>query len=369
MRSNRLRMQILSLSRFNPHHIRIKMDMVPRPESGLFSVVDKLLANAEKTPALQTVSLRFSGSAHKELRRDGPCVVELLTGLFSACVERGVCGRVCDPDICPLHGHLRQWESVVTTTHTPQACQDEKVEELLRHGGVPPSLRPRVWAYLTHSASKRIDGLYADMEKQTSRLLLSDTNRDVANFARRHTELSSSMLTKILKAFLAFSKAPYTPNLVSIAGLILLQTPNPEDAFWTFTSLMTTHLSAFQSRIEEHATLVAKHLETKDPELATKLFIDLAILPVSLFRPWFANVFVGTLPDEHLLHVWDWLLYQGPEFLLRTAVAILTLDDVKTALLEADSQAAAMTIVLDLPASLLPKEAEVFVGKVFTVKW
>lgn len=79
-------------------------------------------------------------------------------------------------------------------------------------------------------------------------------------------------------------------GLTVVAGRLLLQSPE-EDAFWTFVSMMDSHLRPYFSpsrmQLEIDATLLGKAIEANEPALAKKLFNDLDIPPISLCRPWY----------------------------------------------------------------------------------
>ena len=78
-------------------------------------------------------------------------------------------------------------------------------------------------------------------------------------------------------------------GLSLIAAQLLLQSPE-EDAFWTFISLMDSHLRPYFSKssvqLEVDATLFAKALESNDAASAKKLFGSMAISPVVVCRAW-----------------------------------------------------------------------------------
>lgn len=119
-------------------------------------------------------------------------------------------------------------------------------------------------------------------------------------------------------------------GLTVIAGHLLLQSPE-EDAFWTFVSLMDTHIrsyfSASPAQMEVDATLFGKAVESNDAALAKKVFVDMDIPPASLCRPWyvspcssfdvllmycrFSALFLEALPLEHSQRVWDIFLFEG----------------------------------------------------------
>lgn len=95
-------------------------------------------------------------------------------------------------------------------------------------------------------------------------------------------------------------------GLAFIAGQLLLQSPE-EDAFWIFISLMDSHLRPYFSsnavQLDIDATLFAKAMETVDPTIAKKLFVDMAIPPLRVCRRW--SVFPGQELDAraHLIFV------------------------------------------------------------------
>ena len=120
----------------------------------------------------------------------------------------------------------------------------------------------------------------------------------------------------------------YCKGLTKIVGQLLLLAPE-EDAFWIFTSIMDTHLrpyfsipaqipssvhsnSIFRStQMEVDGALYSRALETADPPLSKKLFVDLGILPGVICQAWFTSLFVGTLPLDYINRVWDVFLYEG----------------------------------------------------------
>lgn len=82
-----------------------------------------------------------------------------------------------------------------------------------------------------------------------------------------------------------------------IAGHLLLLAPE-EDAFWIFVSVMDTHLrpyfSSTTTQIDVDASLFSRALESIDTAIAKKMFIDMAISPSAICRPWCAYVFTST---------------------------------------------------------------------------
>lgn len=65
-----------------------------------------------------------------------------------------------------------------------------------------------------------------------------------------------------------------------------------------------------------------QYYRIKLPKLAAKM--DLLQIPLTpIINPWFASLLTTCLPTSALLPAWDCLLYDGPKFLHRAALALL----------------------------------------------
>jgi len=97
---------------------------------------------------------------------------------------------------------------------------------------------------------------------------------------------------------------------------------------------MDSHLRPYFSsnavQLDIDASLFAKAVETVDPSIAKKLFVDMAIAPIRVCGPWsesfffhqglliyssfghrFSSLFVEALPTEYFQRVWDIFLSEG----------------------------------------------------------
>jgi len=96
-------------------------------------------------------------------------------------------------------------------------------------------------------------------------------------------------------------------GLTFIAGQLLLQSPE-EDAFWIFISLMDSHLRPYFSsnsvQLDIDASLFAKALETVSPSIAKKLFVEMAIAPIRVCRPW-SVPFSSSSETFNLQFIWS----------------------------------------------------------------
>jgi TBC1 domain family member 10 len=226
-----------------------------------------------------------------------------------------------------------KWISVMSTTPPSQARKGKKIRKLLQEG-VPASVRYQVWAHLTDSKAKRIEGLYAQFGEREKVSAFAEIQSDAQVCFEGDSRLSqpNGPLVSLLQAYLTmvpdiqYSKGSFflfhivwrleeltvfaclsVVGLTFIAGQLLLQSPE-EDAFWIFISLMDSHLRPYFSsnsvQLDIDASLFAKALETVNPSIAKKLFVDMAVAPIRVCRPW--SVSFSFPPGSFNLHfVWS----------------------------------------------------------------
>ncbi|KAI0038339.1 RabGAP/TBC [Auriscalpium vulgare] len=249
-----------------------------------------------------------------------------------------------------------KWISAMASTPSSQARKSKKIRKLLQDG-VPASVRYQVWAHLTDSKAKRIDGLYGQLSKREKVPAFADIERDVRQCFPTDARMSEpgGPIVSLLHAYLSMvPDIQYHKGLAYIAGQLLLQSPE-EDAFWIFISLMDTHLRPYFSpnaiQMDVDASLFAKALEVADASVAKKLFVDMSIQPVRVIRPWFSSLFVEALPTEYFQRVWDIFLSEGIVYLIRVGLAILTL--CRRVVLDGKGEGQVLNILARPPAILM----------------
>jgi len=263
-------------------------------------------------------------------------------------------GRSPDPDVSSIEAHRQRelkWMSLMSAVPPSQARKNKKIKKLLFEG-VPSSVRYLVWAHLTDSKSKCIQGLYSHLGSRGRVAASGDIQSDVAKCFQDQPQLHGphGPVVSLLQAYLAMVpdiryhigalsevivravSLNAMTGLTCIAGHLLLMSPE-EDAFWIFVSLMDTHLRSYffvnAVQMDIDAALFSKALEVNDPRMARKVYVDMGMSPVAICRPWcvknwnvrsleaddiwprFASLFTGALPVKHLHRVWDIFLYEG----------------------------------------------------------
>lgn len=168
-----------------------------------------------------------------------------------------------------------------------------------------------------------------------------------------------SSLRRVLRAFSVYNpRIGYCQSLNFLAGLLLLFVETEEQCFWllnviTHIYLPGTHeISLEGSKVD--LSVLMDEIQTSMPAVWDKIGGDLEAQPLSrpatsrsLRRPnrmrkkdaqtlsterlppitlcmtaWFMSCFIGTLPIETTLRVWDIFFYEGSKTLFRVALAI-----------------------------------------------
>jgi hypothetical protein len=171
-----------------------------------------------------------------------------------------------------------------------------------------------------------------------------------------------SSLRRVLHAFALYNpRIGYCQSLNFLAGLLLLFVESEEHAFWllnviTRVYLPGTHemslegskvdLGVLMAALKDTLPNVWKQIGGDEAEMATpgqkkpktRRFRDVGAknAPMDLNRlpaitlcmtAWFMSCFIGTLPMETVLRVWDIFFYEGSRTLFRVALTIFKLGE------------------------------------------
>ncbi|PRP86455.1 hypothetical protein PROFUN_05374 [Planoprotostelium fungivorum] len=141
------------------------------------------------------------------------------------------------------------------------------------------------------------------------------------------TQEGLDKLKRVLQAYARRNKqVGYCQSMNFIAAFALLFL-DEEDAFWLLATIVEDLCAGIWSRtmmnIQVDALVLAELTKEKLPEL-NKHFEKIHMSLLLLVTKWFMCVFVGILPTESTLRVWDFFLAQGSAFLFRMSLAILS---------------------------------------------
>ncbi|KAH7039632.1 rab-GTPase-TBC domain-containing protein [Microdochium trichocladiopsis] len=245
--------------------------------------------------------------------------------------------------------------------------------------GIPPEWRGAAWFYYAGGPAivAQHAGLYDNLRKKTAKAVdveaierdLHRTFPDNIKFRSTQPATGSSetntangpasasqetpMISSLRRVLLAFAiynpRIGYCQSLNFLAGLLLLFVENEEQAFWllniiTRVYLPGTHEVSLEGANVDLAVLMAQIRDTMPAvwnkigseldgteaarpsrSLRGKKKADLStrLPPITLcMTPWFMSCFIGTLPIESALRVWDVFFYEGSRTLFRIALTI-----------------------------------------------
>lgn len=106
-----------------------------------------------------------------------------------------------DTDVEAHRQRELRWISTMASVPPSQSRKSKKIRKLLQEG-VPASVRYLVWAHLTDSKSKRMEGLYARLGKRERVAAAPSIERDVQRCFVNHPELQDGSLANLLQAYL-----------------------------------------------------------------------------------------------------------------------------------------------------------------------
>lgn len=249
-------------------------------------------------------------------------------------------------------------------THVPVQFppRSVKTQRFIRKG-IPPRWRGDAWFFyaggdeLLHKHPDQYSTLVSRSEselssndKDTIERDLHRTFPDNIHFKPESTvssvQLPSietpllSSLRRVLQAFALYCpRIGYCQSLNFIAGLLLLFLPE-EKSFWMLHIITTDYLpgthdvSLEGANVDLWVLMIA--FKESMPALWPKISNvdgktssgDPKLPTISLCTTsWFMSLFIGTLPIESVLRVWDILFYEGSRTLFRVALAIFKLGE------------------------------------------
>jgi hypothetical protein len=288
------------------------------------------------------------------------------------------------------------------TTENPTRfpSKSEKMKRYVRKG-IPPDWRGAAWFWYAGGPQKLADdpGLYTKLLKQVNQGALSDSDRehierdlnrtfpDNDRFKPDNRPTTSEQsrgvgetenetpiikaLRRVLQAFAVHNpNIGYCQSLNFIAGLLLLFLDEDEEKAFVLLNVVTTeHLPGTHGVALEGANIDIAVLMTSIRETLPTIWTKLDDKPttpaagaitrlptVSLATTaWFMSLFVGTLPIECVLRVWDCLFFEGSKTLFRVALAIFKCGE--TAIKAVNDPMEIFQVVQSMPRGMLDANA------------
>ncbi|TVY37362.1 GTPase-activating protein, partial [Lachnellula subtilissima] len=241
--------------------------------------------------------------------------------------------------------------------------QSTKVRRFVRKG-IPPDWRGAAWFYYAGGPAmvSKHYGVYDDLVRKAAAGGVSETDDEIIERDLNRTfpdnirfkpdtppgrdfqaapEVETPMLQalrRVLQAFSIFNpKIGYCQSLNFLAGLLLLFMEE-EKAFWMLNIITRVYLPGTHEvnleGVNVDLGVLMISIKSMMPQIWAKIGgeldgsdgdgkVSMRLPPVTLCATaWFMSCFIGTLPIETTLRVWDSFFYEGSKTLFRIALAI-----------------------------------------------
>ncbi|KAK4189842.1 TBC1 domain family member 2A [Podospora australis] len=213
-------------------------------------------------------------------------------------------------------------------------------------GGIPVSMRAKIWSECSGAKALRIPGYYEDLVNSSPG---EDGEDDAQVVAQIKADITRTLtdniffrkgpgVQKLHEVLLAYSRrnpdVGYCQGMNLVVANLLLITPSAEDAFWILVAMVEGILpqgyfdhSLLASRADQQ--VLRQYVSEVLPKLSAH-FEDLSIDLETMTFQWFLSVFTDCLSAEALFRVWDVVLctpYESGTFLFQVALALLKLNE------------------------------------------
>ncbi|GAA5947403.1 hypothetical protein JCM3775_000861 [Rhodotorula graminis] len=223
-----------------------------------------------------------------------------------------------------------QWVAALGSMSPTQVRKSKKMRALVQAGGVPSSVRGKVWAFLAEGSVEKRQGVYQSLCKVASPavppLVEEDLSATLDHPQFAYGSAGRSDIFQVLQAFAHFLPLDYYPGLGSVVGLLLSQMP-AEDAFWTLVALvqdygLRQYFPSAQDELRLETLAFEFLLEAMEPKLARRLR-ELSVPPSDYLAVWHSTLYLTVLPQPTVLRIVDLLLF---DVKARHRVALALLD-------------------------------------------
>eukprot|EP00013_Stygamoeba_regulata_P019278 CAMPEP_0177644690 /NCGR_PEP_ID=MMETSP0447-20121125/8826_1 /TAXON_ID=0 /ORGANISM="Stygamoeba regulata, Strain BSH-02190019" /LENGTH=689 /DNA_ID=CAMNT_0019147075 /DNA_START=20 /DNA_END=2089 /DNA_ORIENTATION=- len=201
--------------------------------------------------------------------------------------------------------------------------------------GIPFESRGMFWYQASGAQEKhrwsRSDYYSTLMQQATSSGSAQEIQKDICRTFPSHPFfMKEEGQRKLQHILLAYSiRNPvigYCQAMNYIAAFILLFLPDEEKAFWVLVTVVEDVLLDYFTR-SMIGSLVDQHLfRALLSEVCPRLDAAMERFQVpltALTSHWFMCAYVGSLPTETALHIWDWFLLEGSDVLMYVGIALL----------------------------------------------
>ena len=260
-------------------------------------------------------------------------------------------GFALEPACEPLHKAVRQkiykhhiqqyelWKSLLNlkqgklVAHFMQLrnSKDRRNLRKLVHNGIPVEYRGAVWYVFSGASDRALQSSvrYSTYRNQYSKKFREQIELDLHRTFPNHNYFSYydglNALARVLNAYALYNRGiGYCQGMNFIAGFLLLFMPE-EHAFWTLGVIVEVFLKDYFCEsmlgLLIDSTILTQLLFEKTPKVA--LHFEKVLFPMNYLSTKFLfTMYINALPTETVMRIWDRILFDGPQVLIETAVAI-----------------------------------------------
>ncbi|XP_063928309.1 uncharacterized protein LOC135141274 isoform X2 [Zophobas morio] len=220
-------------------------------------------------------------------------------------------------------------------------------------GGIPPEFRRRLWLTLAdkHLAARGIDWPKVERncfsewshpaDSELGVQIVKDLHRTGCSlFCGKDGQENQALLKRVLLAYARWNKAVgYCQGFNMLAALILQVTEKcetdalklmiyliegvlPDSYFADSLRGLSVDMAVFRELLRSRLPRLSKHLDALQNAAKDGTTSYEPPLTNVFTMQWFLTLFCNCLPQPTVLRVWDLILLEGNEILLRTALAI-----------------------------------------------
>lgn len=218
------------------------------------------------------------------------------------------------------------WKEFILNYDSTIKHHPDKLERLIFAEGIPSELRPFVWKFITQSNLKNLEVLYAN-----NAVISSPHASQIEKDIKRTNFISLEKQTMLKNVCLAYSNYDsdlgYTQGLCFIITPLILTLNSEVEVFSLLVKLMHDYnLRSFYVNEMPGLMLKLYQFDKLLQEFSSPIFEHLAecgIISNMFVSQWFLSFFGYKFPYEFVIRIFDIILVEGLEALLKFALVIV----------------------------------------------
>lgn len=217
------------------------------------------------------------------------------------------------------------WTKVVNQYAEVAQEEPQKLREAIQRG-FPPEIRGILWQVIAGSKSEPLELLYAQLVLEKNVPCESGINKDL-NRTPMAPQINRDSLARVLKAYSIFdADVGYTQGMAFIVVPLLMELNEPECfslfvqlmKIYDFRSMFVTDMPGLHEKLYQFERLLEDNYEPLSTHLRRQ-----GIHPTMYASQWFITLFSYRFPTSLVERIFDIVIAEGLDALLRFAVALM----------------------------------------------